>query len=234
MTTAKISKPAGSTGSRPQLTRSAVLERAFAIADAEGLAAVSIRRIAQELGVTPMALYWHFKSKDELLDALGDDIIGAVGLDVDETAPWPEQLRSIVGGLVTAFRAHPSLANLAASRIVACEHGLELTERTLAMLRSAGFTVAEAANVAHQALHTAIMLCSAEPGTDVGVVEHDAVLEQKKAALTSLPADRYPHVIEAAGDLIDCVDQEFYYDTGIDLFVAGVEGLRRRNAGSPR
>ena len=52
-----------------RLTRAAVAERALRLADAEGLEAVTIRRLAQELGVTPMALYWHFKNKDELLAA---------------------------------------------------------------------------------------------------------------------------------------------------------------------
>ncbi|SOD71094.1 TetR family transcriptional regulator [Jatrophihabitans sp. GAS493] len=212
---------------RPQLSRSAVIDRAFTIADAEGLAAVTIRRLAQELGVTPMALYWHFKNKDELFDAIGDDVIGRIELSADTAARWDERLRVIVTNLVTVLRAHPSLANLAATRIVASEHGLELTEQTLSLLRSAGFSVAEAANLAHQALHTAIMLCSAEPGLELGVVDTDAALAAKRARLASLPADRYPHVIEASDDLIDCDDEEFYYSAGIDLFIAGVRGMHQ-------
>lgn len=52
---------------RNALSREIVVKRAIAIADAEGLQAVTIRRVAKELGVTPMALYWHFKDKNELL-----------------------------------------------------------------------------------------------------------------------------------------------------------------------
>ncbi|SDI85582.1 transcriptional regulator, TetR family [Frankineae bacterium MT45] len=219
---------AKSTDGRPQLSRSAVIERAFTIADAEGLAAVTIRRLAQELGVTPMALYWHFKNKDELFDAIGDEVIAAIELSSDTDAAWDERLRVIVTNLVTVLRAHPSLANLAATRIVASEHGLELTEQTLALLRGAGFNVAQAANLAHQALHTAIMLCSAEPGLELGVVDTDAVLEAKRARLAALPTHRYPNVIEAADDLIDCDDEDFYYDAGIDLFISGVLGMQQR------
>ena len=50
------------------------------MADLDGLAAVSIRRIAQDFGVTPMALYWHVKNKDELLAAMGDRILSAVDM----------------------------------------------------------------------------------------------------------------------------------------------------------
>src|SRR4028119_2254718 len=55
---------------RVTLTPQAVVEGALALADAEGLGAVTIRRLAKELGVTPMALYWHFRSKDELLEGM--------------------------------------------------------------------------------------------------------------------------------------------------------------------
>ena len=64
-----------------KLTRAAVLERAAKLADADGLDAVTIRRLAQELGVTPMALYWHFKNKDELLVGLVDHLLSGVTAD---------------------------------------------------------------------------------------------------------------------------------------------------------
>ena len=49
--------------------------RAIALADAEGLDALTIRRLAQELGVTPMALYWHFRNKEELLAGAGRPVL---------------------------------------------------------------------------------------------------------------------------------------------------------------
>ena len=55
---------------RGRLTKQAVVQRALALADADGLDALTIRRLATELGVTPMALYWHFRNKEELLAGL--------------------------------------------------------------------------------------------------------------------------------------------------------------------
>ena len=57
----------------PPCLGEAIIDRALALADREGLDAVSIRRIAQDLGVTPMALYWHVKNKEELLAAMGEE-----------------------------------------------------------------------------------------------------------------------------------------------------------------
>jgi AcrR family transcriptional regulator len=65
---------------RTTLTPRAVVEGALALADAEGLEAVTIRRLAKRLGVTPMALYWHFHSKDELLEGVAASIFEEVDL----------------------------------------------------------------------------------------------------------------------------------------------------------
>nr|BFE84159.1 hypothetical protein GCM10020093_067600 [Planobispora longispora] len=66
-----------------KLTREAVVERALQIGDAEGLAAVTIRRLAQELGVTPMALYWHFKNKEQLTVGMADHLIEGFVIEED-------------------------------------------------------------------------------------------------------------------------------------------------------
>ena len=77
---------------RVTLTPQTVVEGALALAEAEGLGAVTIRRLAKKLGVTPMALYWHFRSKDELLDGMAATIFEEVDLSVDAFATWQEQL----------------------------------------------------------------------------------------------------------------------------------------------
>src|SRR5271165_7308013 len=74
------------------LTKRAVVDRALELADAHGLDALTIRKLATELGVTPMALYWHFRSKEELLGGLVDRVWGEINVDVDPAARWPDQL----------------------------------------------------------------------------------------------------------------------------------------------
>ena len=101
-------EPARGDGERTRLTRRAVVDRAMQLADAAGLDALTIRKLAPELGVTPMALYWHFRSKDELLDGLAERVWSEIDVDVDAAAPWPDQLRGLLESLLQVLRAHPA------------------------------------------------------------------------------------------------------------------------------
>ncbi len=70
--------------------------------DDEGPDAVTIRRIAQEFGVTPMALYWHVANKDELFAAMGDALLAGVA-PPPATGPWHVQLRGVVEALIAGL-----------------------------------------------------------------------------------------------------------------------------------
>src|SRR5215472_16968458 len=95
-----------------KLSRTAVAEHALKLADTEGLDSVTIRRLAQELGVTPMALYWHFKNKDELFLGIVDHALTGVKATRDPSDPWQHQLRAMVEALLGVMRAHPCLTEL--------------------------------------------------------------------------------------------------------------------------
>src|ERR1700728_964268 len=97
-------------GERARLTREAVVDQALALADKSGLGALTIRKLATELGVTPMALYWHFRGKDELLAGLADRVWSEIDIVVDSSAPWTEQLRGLLTSLLAVLRAHPAAA----------------------------------------------------------------------------------------------------------------------------
>ena len=89
------------------LTRSAVVCAAIAIADSDGLQAVSIRRVAAQLGVRPMSLYSHIASKDDLLDLMANDVIAEVLVREPLPEHWREALASIARHSYAAFIAHP-------------------------------------------------------------------------------------------------------------------------------
>jgi TetR/AcrR family tetracycline transcriptional repressor len=219
------------TNTKTHLDREVVLDRALELADSEGLAAVTIRRLAQELQVTPMALYWHFRKKDDLLAGLGDRLLGQIETPEPSEAPWAEQLRAILDALVGALRSHPAVAPLAAARILSCEAGRVLTERTLEVLAMGGFSTDEAANVAHRALQSMIVLVTDAPGVEPGVAPGDQKSHKriKRVALASLSPDRYPRLVAAADALTSCADEAAYFDFGIALLVAGAVGLSPRS-----
>src|SRR5487761_2466777 len=95
-------------GERPRLSKRAVVDRALKLADADGLDTLTIRKLATDLGVTPMALYWHFRSKDELLEGLAERVWGEIDVNVDSAAPWAAQLRGLLESLLRVLRAHPA------------------------------------------------------------------------------------------------------------------------------
>jgi len=208
---------------KADLSREAIVDRALAVADAEGLDAVTVRRLAQELGVTPMALYWHVKNKDEVLDAMGDRLFETVDYASPDGATWDEQLRAVVRGLVEAFRAHPVCVDLAYRRVFECEEGLQLAEHTLGLLRGAGFADRQAADIATRSLQTALMLVTSEPGAEPGSTPEaaHAKLAEKRAGIAALPIDRFPNIHALAGFMLYCDDVEAYYDFNVDLFVNG-------------
>jgi hypothetical protein len=154
---------------------------------------------------------------------MGDRIFEALDYDYDNERPWHEQLAAVVHALVDVLRPHPTCVELSYRRVFAAPTGQQLAEHTLGVLRGAGFTVRQAADIATHALQTAVMLVSAEPGAEPGRSPEDRELKiaEKRAGLAALPADRFPFVHEAADDLLGCTDLDYWYDFGIDLFVAG-------------
>jgi len=210
---------------RARLSKTAVVGRAIALADAEGLDALTIRRLAQELGVTPMALYWHFRNKEELLTGLADQFWSEIDTDVDETAPWAAQLRGLLESLVQVLRAHPSASQLLIAGEKQSPAALEATEVTLDVLRRGGFDPQHASAVARSALWTGLMLAMSEPGYGPSLSEADRTELQRRnrIRLAMLPPDRYPRLVEAAEPMTACHDPGFHYRFGIDVFIRGVQ-----------
>ncbi len=215
---------------RPRLTKNVVVGRALELADRDGVDALTIRRLATELGVTPMALYWHFRSKEELLSGLTDHIWSEVDLDVDQAAPWPAQLRAIMKSLVGVLRAHPSGAQLVLSHKKESEGSMRAAETALGLLRGAGFDAGQASEITRNGMWTALTLVMSEPGFEPEVAaglddaERAELLRRKQIQYAMLPADKFPHLVECAGPFVTG-DAEFHYRFGIDLFIAGVEAL---------
>jgi AcrR family transcriptional regulator len=216
-------------GERPRLSKRAVTEAALKLADADGLDALTIRKLAQHLGVTPMALYWHFRSKEDLLEGVAEQVWGELDVDVDPAAPWWAQLRRLLESLVSVLRAHSSAAQLLSEHEKRNEAALRATEITLDILRTAGFDPRHASAIARTALWTGITLVQSEPGYHPEVPADERAEKQRRILLelAMLPAARYPRLVECAVPMAACDDPEFHYRFGIGLFIDGVKAAAR-------
>ncbi|MET8003734.1 TetR family transcriptional regulator [Nonomuraea glycinis] len=208
-----------------KLTRQAVVEQALQLADAEGLGAVTIRRLATELGVAPTALYWHVKNKDELLSALADRLLSALVTDVAPDRSWHQRLRTMITALVDQTRAHPYLsALLPMIDSNTTEEYRRATDTLIGLLTEAGFTLRQADQTATYLVMGAAALVSCQPGGLGGDEEEAAELRrQHRLDLERLPPGRYPHLTAFATTLTDPPDLDAYYAFGIDLLLSAVE-----------
>lgn len=213
-----------STERRRGLDPDVIVESALDIADTEGLDAVTIRRLAQEHQVTPMALYRHFKDKDDILQALADRLLADVVLPEVDDRPWHEQMRSTLAALIVALRPHPDVAHLTSPRLLTSAPGLALAERCLVLLVSGGFAIDRAAEVGRQTLFSLVALVAAEPRLDprTDTDDREDAIAARRAALATLPASRYPNVVAAAGTLSYLDDSDHYYQIGLDLAVGAM------------
>jgi TetR/AcrR family tetracycline transcriptional repressor len=210
---------------RARLSKEVVVERGLALADAEGLDALTIRRLATELGVTPMALYWHFRNKEELLAALGDQVWRELDTDIDLAAPWHVQMRALLDSLLTVLRSHPCASQVILEGEKQSDAALIAIETALDVLRRGGFDPEHAAEIARDALWTGLMLVMSE-GFKPGLTEAQRAEEQRLARvrLALLPPDRFPRLVEAAVPLSSC-EPDFHYKLGVDVFIAGVQAM---------
>ena len=226
------SSPHPDEGDRTRLTRAAVVDRALALADQSGLDALTIRKLATELGVTPMALYWHFRGKDELLNGLAEKIWGEIDLTVDRAAPWTEQIRGLLESLLTVLRTHPAAPELLlGSEKMKSEPARNATELTLDILRTAGFSPEDASFAASSTLWTGIMLVMSEPGIEsLDDAERTELQRKKQVMLATQPPARYPRLVECAIPMTACDDPEEHYKFGVDLFIGGLAAIAARRA----
>lgn len=222
---------------RPRLQRDLVVDTAIATADREGLDAVTIRRLAQELGVSPMALYWHFADKDALLMAISERLWEDVAVELEVLKPagdaW-EELTAITEGVLAVLRRHPSCAELAPLAVLACRSGLDITERALELFAEQGLPPDRSADLAHFLLSTCITLVATQPGGHVPGPADDSEMRARKRALADLPGDRYPLVVAASQFFLDCPDDQVYYHRGVEFLIGGIRHQAEAQPASAR
>ncbi|MFD0631744.1 TetR/AcrR family transcriptional regulator C-terminal domain-containing protein [Catenulispora yoronensis] len=128
----------------PAITREALITAGLAVLTREGFDALSMRKVAAELGVQAASLYWHVQDKEELLDLLADSLLwDARKLKTD--GDWAENLRAMAHAYRCHMNTHRDSARVLAGRIVPGPNLLYVLDTALGWLRTAGFSNADAA-----------------------------------------------------------------------------------------
>ncbi|WP_433263440.1 TetR/AcrR family transcriptional regulator C-terminal domain-containing protein [Actinosynnema sp. CS-041913] len=230
--------PTAAPGSRPAgvvkqaLSRGHVLRTAIAIADAEGLDAVSMRRLAAELGVGPMSLYRHVANKDELVTEMADAAFGEPELPVPGPAGWRAKLELISRRQWELCRRHLWLPRAVSfTRPLLVPNVMAHTEWTLRALDGLGLPMAtrvrEALTLHALVLTSALSLADeVDAEQDTGVTLDGWWLAQRKRTDELLDSGRFPLLATVPGETVADLDGLFEYSLarhldGFAVLVAG-------------
>lgn len=192
-------------GRRAGLTRQAVLEAALALADREGLKALSMRRLGAELGVEAMTLYHHVPGKDALLDGLVEQLVTRVAPPGFGAADWRAGLRAYACDLLAALLAHPALIPVVTTRPAVTPANLRVMETALGFLCRAGFSPGRALDILYAVVgfavgHAATYASAAEHGQERmlgGLDPEEYPLLSRAAAAGHGPESRFEFALDA-------------------------------------
>ncbi len=225
---------------RPALTRGAVVARALEIGTAEGLEAVSLRRLAQELGVTPMALYRHVRDKQDLINAMTDAVLDGMDatVGVRPGMTWTERLRLAIDNYKEQIDARPLALPLSIAYTGEGPPAFwRVLEDLLAILLEAGFGRREAIvlirMISNLLAGYLLLLQQGAPSDASPLDEHQIDLLRRRFALAqmSLPRDEFPNLIESAEDTAEVwlTDPNEWWQNMVDLITFGLERLLERS-----
>jgi AcrR family transcriptional regulator len=168
-------------GRRPQIDRGMILSAALQLADERGLEAVTMHAVAQQLGVTPMALYRHVDGKQALLDGLVELLLTGSPLPAADE-PWPARLTAIAEAVRSTAKAHPAVFPMLLTRPAVTPDARAVRDCVLAALHEAGLA-GDAAARAERLLSTAVFGFAASEAAGRFRHHAQAVIDEDFAAL---------------------------------------------------
>jgi AcrR family transcriptional regulator len=207
MTTAQPPVPPWQRASRARvaaktpLSQDAIVDAALKVLDREGLSAMSMRRVAQELGTGPSSLYAHVTNLGELEDLIFDRVLGELELPVPDPARWQEQIHDLLFASIELMRRHPGVSRLGFGRIPTRDNSMRITETILGLLHAGGIPE----QYASWAVDTLSLFTTSAAYEEYVQLEEGQTEENMRAwfdefgrYLASLPAERYPNILRSA------------------------------------
>ena len=198
------------------LTRERIVEAAGKLVDAEGLEAVSVRRLAAELGVRGPSLYNHFATKAEIVEAVAEAVIAQVDVSPFATHGWRDALRLWAQSYHAVLSAHPNIVPVIATGPGRRPAALAMADTVYGALVDAGFPAARATHIG--ALLRYLVTGSALGSFSRGFVDDPQTYER-------YPHLRRAHLLTHYGRGVD----EDAFTLGLETLISGLDSLLMRN-----
>jgi TetR/AcrR family transcriptional regulator, tetracycline repressor protein len=209
---------------RRVLSRDEIVQAADRILERDGYGALTIRRVAAMLGVKSASLYWHFRSKEELEDALADELLGRVGV-YPRSRNWRDNVRRGAVRMMRRLFAVRHASRLLGGRFLTGPNALRWTEAALKPFLEAGLPKRDVAYAAH-AIHVYIFGFALFRSAPLSAMESCAksktqVLAATRKKFQELSPTQFPNIVLLAEALTD-TDIEARFLFGLDCLLAGI------------
>ncbi|RSZ57357.1 TetR family transcriptional regulator [Massilia atriviolacea] len=205
------------------ISREVVIATALDLLDEVGLEGLTMRRLADALGIKAASLYWHFANKQVLMDGMADALMAGVAThpDEDAAASWRAGVAATARAVRAALLARRDGARVFAGTYVVTDNVLRVAESMIGPLRTAGAGTRMAGWGAFSILYYVLGFVMEEQGLDPAApLPVDAA--GRRAPFEQLAAQRYPHVLAVMDALFDR-DFDARFESGLDLILTGLE-----------
>jgi len=204
------------------LSRELIIKEALALLEEHGPGALSMRRLADRLGVAPTALYTHVRGKADLIDGLIDQVYAGLTLDLDHSGDWAQQLTTLSQAVRAHLLAHPAVVPYALQQPGLGPHSLRLGEAIYDILRPAGFSDQAVVGTVYALLTYILGFVALEvPRAGTDPQTSDEFVRRMWAFFAALPPGEFPHTVELAA-LLARISTEDQFQFGIRTFIAGL------------
>ncbi|GAA5021240.1 TetR/AcrR family transcriptional regulator [Kitasatospora paranensis] len=216
---------------RQPLTREAIVEAGVRVLDREGLAGVTMRRVAQELDTGPASLYAHVSNKDELLELMLEHISGEIRVPEDpDPARWKEQIKEICREAQRVYTSHRDITVVSLGSMPVGPNKLQAAEFMLDLMVRAGIPAKVAAwaldglgqLIDADAYEASVYAAKVQAGVDL-----EAYFAEVGDYFHRLPADRFPQISTMA-EKMTTGDGDERFDFKLDVFLRGLESYIER------
>ena len=216
------------TGGRRSLSRREIIDAALGVLEEQGADALSLRRVAERLGVAPNALYTHVNGKEDLIDGLVDQVYAELDLDPGPSEEWMQQMIDLSQSIRAHLLAHPAVVPFALQQPGLGPHELRLGEAIFNVLRPAGFSDAGVVGTVYALLSYILGFVALEVSrASADPPSSDDFVRRLRAFFTALPVAEFPQHVELAPLLAPfSADDQFQF--GIRTFLVGLEAQHAR------
>jgi TetR/AcrR family transcriptional regulator, tetracycline repressor protein len=216
-TTTTRTRPRGS------LTREQIIKEALTLLEEHGPGALSMRRLADRLGVAPNALYTHVRGKADLIDGLVDQVYAGLELHPDPGGDWTQQLATLSQAVRAHLLAHPAVVPYALQQPGLGPHSLRLGEAIYDILRPAGFSDQAMVGTVYALLTYILGFVALEiPRAGTDPQTSDEFVRRMWAFFAALPPGEFPHHVQLA-PLLARISTDDQFQFGIRTFLAGLQ-----------